>query len=280
MKAPDFSYAKPKSLTEALALLANPDEEAMPLAGGQSLMPMMNFRLAAPETLVDLNALQELRGIRVDGDHVRIGAMTRYADLASNQDVALHLPLFTLALPHIAHAAVRNRGTIGGSVALSDPAAEMPAVLLALEATITVSGQNGTRNIRADDFFHGLYETALEAGELVTEILVPVRRPDQRFGFYELARRHGDYAMAGVAVAVTGAAKIDSCSIAFFGIADKAVRATEAEAALQGKTPEDGLDAAKSALDALDFTADLNASESMKRHLSGVVLERALGGLS
>jgi len=280
MKAPDFAYAKPSSLADALELLADGDQDAMPLAGGQSLVPMLNFRLAAPDTLVDLNGLEELCGIRLDGEVVRIGAMARYAELGASDLVAEHLPLFCMALPHIAHAAVRNRGTIGGSVALADPAAEMPAVLLALDASIRVVGRSGLRTIKADDFFEGLYETALEAGELITEISVPIRKPQDRFGFYELARRHGDYAMTGVAIATAGTAKIDSCRIALFGIGDKAMRATGAEAALRGRSVADALEEAKTALADLPMAADLNASETMKRHLSGVVLERALRDLT
>ena len=280
MKPPNFTYAKPKSLSDALELLADENQDAMPLAGGQSLMPMLNFRLAAPDTLVDLNGVEELCGIRVDGTHVRIGAMARYAELGASELVAEHLPLFSMALPHIAHAAVRNRGTIGGSVALADPAAEMPALLLALDASIRVLGSSGLRTIAADDFFEGLYETALETGELITEISVPMRGAQDRFGFYELARRHGDYAMMGVAIAAAGSTAIDNCRIAFFGIGDKAVRATGAETALRGRSVADALDDAKMALADLPMAGDLNASEATKRHLSGVVLERALRDLT
>jgi len=274
MKAPDFSYVRPDTLQEALAILA--DDEAMPLAGGQSLMPMMNFRLAAPETIVDLNAIDDLRGINVADGIVKIGAMTRYAELAQSDEIATHAPLIRLALPHIAHAAIRNRGTIGGSIALADPAAEMPAVMLALGATVEVEGANGKRRVAADDFFLGLYETALEDAELITAISIPQREPDDRFGFYELARRHGDYAMAGVAIAIPaqGAAKI-----AFFGNADRAIRATGAELALSSGISDAAVQSALDSLDALPFDGDLNAESGTKRHLAGVVLKRALKGL-
>lgn len=272
MKAPDFSYVKPGSVTEALTILADPDADAMPLAGGQSLMPMMNFRLAAPATLVDLGGIDALRGIREDGDEIRIGAMTRYADLAAAPVIAAHVPLFTMALPHIAHAAIRNRGTIGGSVSLADPAAEMPALLLALDAAIHVQGEAGTRRIAADDFFLGMYETMLDEGELVTEIAIPIRQHAQRFGFYELARRHGDYAMVGVALATRAD---NTCRIAFFSIADRAIRATAAEAALA----TGNLTAAIAALDDLPFDGDLNAAPATKRHLAGIALKRAMEGL-
>lgn len=275
MKPAEFTYERPGDLGEALALLGNPDIDASPLAGGQSLMPMMNFRMAQPKTLVDLNGLEELRGIRLDGGVLRIGAMTRYAELAASDEVRRHAPLIGLALPHIAHAAIRNRGTIGGSVSLADPAAEMPALMLALAARITVQSAAGERTIAADDFFLGLYETALEPGELVTEIALPQASVSQRCGFYELARRHGDYAMAGVAVT---AEATEQHRVAFFGVSDRAVRAKGAETALDGQPAGDpqALEAAVAALDEIEFSADLNGAEATKRHLAGVVLKRAL----
>ena len=280
MKAADFSYARPGTVQEALAILADPDADAMPLAGGQSLMPMMNFRLASPGTLVDLNGIGDLHGIQAADGMVRIGAMTRYADLARSAEIAKHVPLFGMALPHIAHAAIRNRGTIGGSVSLADPAAEMPALLLALDADIRVEGGNGARRIGADDFFLGLYETALDDGELVTEIAVPQRSDTDRFAFHELARRHGDYAMAGVAVRMSGASEPARCRVAFFGIADRAMRATGAEAALSAGISDNAIDVAVGSLAELRFDGDLNATPDTKRHLAGVVLKRALKELS
>ena len=272
MKAADFRYERPASLPDALALLADEDLDAAPLAGGQSLMPMMNFRLAQPGTLIDLSALDDLRGVTLDEGMLRIGAMTRYVDLTRSELMATHAPLIAMALPHIAHAAVRNRGTIGGSVALADPAAEMPALLLALDAQITVQSEAGPSIHAAADFFLGMYETALEDGELVTEIAIPIAGPDDRFAFYELARRHGDYAMAGVAVARRGSLH----RIAFFSISDKAMRASGAEASLDAGRP---VAEAVLTLGDLPFSGDLNASTSMKQHLSGVVLTRALEAL-
>lgn len=280
MKAADFSYTRPDTVQDALAILADPDADAMPLAGGQSLMPMMNFRLAFPGTLVDLNGIPGLRGIQAADGVVRIGAMTRYAELAASAEIASHVPLFGTALPYIAHAAIRNRGTIGGSVSLADPAAEMPALLLALDAEIHVEGRGGARRIGAENFFLGLFETALNEGELVTEVVVPQRSVTDRFAFYELARRHGDYAMAGVAVRMSGASEPADCRIAFFGIADRAMRATGAEAALSAGLSDDAIDAAVSSLTDLRFDGDLNAKPETKRHLAGVVLKRALKGLS
>lgn len=264
MKSPEFHYERPESLEVALALLG---EDVSPLAGGQSLMPMMNFRMARPETLVDLNRISDLSGIVDEGDVLRIGAMTRYVDLMGSDLIAVHVPLFGLALPHIAHAAIRNRGTIGGSVALADPAAEMPAVLQALGATICVQSQDADRQIAADDFFTGIYETALEPNELVTAILVP--KDQAKVGFYELARRHGDYAMAGVAVAMEHAPRV-----AFFSVSDRALRVPGVEVAL----PD--LDAAIEALSTVDFVGDQNASPDTKRYLAGVVLRRAVEGMA
>ena len=274
MKAPDFRYERPESLSAALALLADDSVDAMPIAGGQSLMPMMNFRLAAPGLLVDLNGLSELDGIRHADGWLEIGAMTRYRTLAASAVIAEMAPLMAKALPHIAHPAIRNRGTLGGSVALADPAAEMPAVLIALGARIVLAGTGGTRKVAADDFFLGLYSTARADGELVTAIEVPVAAPGQRFGFHELARRHGDYAMAGCAIAAAG--DLSRVRIALFGISDRALRATGAEAALAGG---DGgataLEAAVATLSELEFDGDLHAAPDTKRHLAGVALKRA-----
>ena len=271
MKAADFSYVKPCSVAEALAILADPMADAMPLAGGQSLMPMMNFRLAAPGTLVDLNCLDALRGIHKEDNTIRIGAMTRYSELAASREIVEHVPLVSAALPYIAHPAIRNRGTIGGSVAPSDPAAEMPALLLALDAVVLVQGSTGARRIDAQDFFLGMYETALSDGEIVTDIEIPIADAGDRFGFYELARRHGDYAMAGVAlrIAATGT------RVAFFGVADRALRVRDAEHALQSGD----LETAIAALDTLSFDGDLNAAPETKRYLAGIVLKRAVGGI-
>ncbi|QFS82818.1 6-hydroxypseudooxynicotine dehydrogenase complex subunit alpha [Roseivivax sp. THAF40] len=275
MKAADFAYEKPDSLDAALALLADPDRDASPIAGGQSLVPMMNFRMAMPELLVDLNGLDELRGISADaGGGLRIGAMTRYSALEASDLVTERAPIIAMALPHIAHAAIRNRGTIGGSVSLADPAAEMPALMLVLDAEIEVQSAKAQRRIKADEFFTGLYETALDEGELVTAIHVPAAPSGRRFAFYELARRHGDYAMAGVAIAGTGDA-LEDPRIAFFSVSDRALRARGAEAALAAGDVEGAI----AALDEIDFAGDLNADAKTKRHLAGVVLKRALGRL-
>lgn len=272
MKAPDFAYERPDSVAAAVALLRAGDdagEDVMLLAGGQSLMPMMNLRMARPDRLVDLNALRDLAYVREEADHIAIGAMTRFSDLLASPTIGEHVPLFTRAIPFVAHPAIRNRGTIGGSVALADPAAEMPALLLALDGTIVLEGPGGTRKVAADDFFLGIYETDRRADELVREIRVP--KGGGPFAFHEIARRHGDYAMAGVAVAL-GAPRV-----ALFGVSDRAVRAKGAEAALSGRDAGDPSVVAE-AVAALDlaFAGDLHNSEATKRHHAGVVLKRAL----
>ncbi len=281
MKAPDFDYVRPGTLGEALTLLDGADRDTMPLAGGQSLMPMLNFRLASPDLLVDLNGIDELTGIADEGETIVIGSMTRHADIERSELVAAHLPLLTNALPTIAHPAVRNRGTIGGSVALADPAAEVPALLLALNATIVVTSQRGGRNIAADDFFLGLYETALKPGEIVKAVSITKAAGARVHGFAELSRRHGDYAMVGLAATAASSAPLEDLRLAFFGIADRAIRAVEVERALNGETASDErtMTAAKEAIGALSFHGDLHASASTRRHLAGVLLKRVLEAL-
>ncbi|MBD3678472.1 MAG: xanthine dehydrogenase family protein subunit M [Rhodobacteraceae bacterium] len=281
MKAPDFRYERPESLSAALALLADEANGAQPLAGGQSLMPMLNFRVAAPEMLVDLSGVAELRGISDSGDSIRIGAMTRYRDLAEWSDLEAKLPLVALALPHIAHHAIRNRGTIGGSISLADPAAEMPALMMALDAEITLTSADGERTVPASEFFLGFYETAREENELVTSVRVPAATSGQRSAFYELAPRHGDYAMAGVAMVADAASPITNLRAAFFGIAGQPIRLSVLEAALNGKAPDDeaAITVATAAFDEVDFIDDLKASAATRRHLAGVVLKRALAEL-
>ena len=278
MKPADFSYAKPKSLDELLQLLGDTDKDFQVLAGGQSLMPMMNFRLAQPELLVDLNAIPELQYIEDARDHIKVGAMTRYAQLAGSDLVREHLPLVSMALPHIAHAAIRNRGTIGGSAALADPAAEMPALLLALEASLELASAGGRRHVAAEDFFLGIYETALEEGEIIQSIAIPKKKPGEAFGFHELARRHGDYAMAGVAIAANTIDPASNVRIAMFGVADRAQRMSGAEQALEGHKLDapSALEAAIGSFEELEFEGDLNADAATKKHLAGVVLKRAL----
>jgi len=263
VKAASFAYAKPRALAEALDLAARPGAKI--LAGGQSLIPSLNMRLSSPELLVDINGLEELKGIHLDKDTVRIGALTTHAELARSDVVKKHLPLLAAAVPHIAHPAIRNRGTLGGSLALADPAAEYPACTLALDATIVVTGKKGSRKIKAGDFFKGLFETALKPGELLTAVEFKARKKDERSAFLELARRQGDYATIGLAAFATNGTK----RLAYFGAGDRPILAQYAAKAKD-------LDSAKAALAKdLQPPADLYHSSATKLHLARVLLERA-----
>jgi carbon-monoxide dehydrogenase medium subunit len=279
MKAPRFAYARPGSVAEALALLAEHKDEARVLAGGQSLVPMLNFRVAAPKVLVDINRIAGLAGIKVARNHVRIGALTRHVELERSADITLHLPLVAQAMPHIAHPAIRNRGTFGGSCALADPAAELPACALALGATFVLAGRKGERRVAAQDFFRGLYTTALKAGELLVAAEFPRAKPGYASAFGELARRHGDYAMVGVAAhGSTQGGKFSDMRVAFFGVGDHPARAAQFERALEGKpAAAAAIEGALAKLDAdLDPRADLHASAATKRHLARVLAGRVL----
>jgi len=279
MKAPRFAYARPANMAQALALLAEHKDEARVLAGGQSLVPMLNFRVAAPKVLVDINRIGALAGIKVARDHVRIGALTRHVELERSEEIARHVPLVASAMPHVAHPAIRNRGTFGGSCALADPAAELPACALALEATFVLAGKKGERRVAAKDFFKGLYATALKAGELLVAAEFPRAKPGWASAFGELARRHGDYAMVGVAVhgSIKGGIFSD-LRVAFFGVGDRPLRAAQFERALEGQPATgEALEGVLAKLDAdLEPRADLQASAQTKRHLAKVLARRVL----
>ena len=256
MKAPSFAYAKPRTLAEAFDLLERPG--ARILAGGQSLIPSLNLRLSAPELLVDITGLTELRGIALEQDVMRIGTLTTHADIERSAEIRKHLPLLADAVVHVAHPAIRNRGTFGGSVALADPAAEYPACLVALDATIVLRSRDGERMVQAEDFFKGLFEVDLRPGEIVAGAEIPALLKDERSVFSELARRQGDYAIVGLAGVATSAQK----RIAFFGLGAKPVL-------LKPKS----LDEAKASLPAP--SADLYNTAATKMHLAKVLLERA-----
>ena len=267
MKAPAFAYAKPKSLEEALELLERPGARA--LAGGQSLIPSLNMRLSAPELLVDINGLCALRGITLEQGVVRIGALTTHAEIEADERVRKHVPMLADAVSHVAHPAIRNRGTIGGSLALADPAAEYPAVVLALEASIFVAGKKGERMIPAGEFFRGLFETAVAPGELVTAVEFKAIGKDERSAFLELTRRHGDYAIVGIA-----AHKSAQTRFVFFSVGSTPFLASKA-------SKSKSLEEAKSALrEELEPAADLYHTSRTKLHLAGVLLERAWNTLS
>jgi aerobic carbon-monoxide dehydrogenase medium subunit len=236
MKAPDFGYVKPTRLDQALDLLASHGAAAVPLAGGQSLVATLNLRLSAPEILVDISDLDELKGIRMEEGTVSIGAGTVHADIASSPLVRRHLPLVTEAMRHVAHVAIRNRGTIGGSLAYADPAAEMPACGVALGATFVLASAKGQRLVPACDFYKGLFETDLAAGELLTEVRFPQQNRQENWGFSELARRHGDFALAGLA-AITrqDGNTVATARLAYFGCTDYAKLARRVAAKLCGE---------------------------------------------
>lgn len=268
MKPAPFAFKKARSLDEAIALLA--EKDAKLLAGGQSLIATLNMRLSAPALLIDINGIAGLDGISAKGDTIEIGALARHAQVERSDIVAKRAPLIARAIPHIGHPAIRNRGTFGGSIAFADPAAELPACLLALDAEIDVHGPKGKRTIKAQDFFRGLFETALTPRDVLTAVRVPVANGDMRIGFAELARRHGDYAIVGLAASAraTGGNLAD-VRLAFFGVGDTPVRATKAEAALvRGE-----VDAAVDALD-LDPHDDVQATAKVKKHLAGILLRR------
>jgi carbon-monoxide dehydrogenase medium subunit len=284
MKPAAFDYLRPASRSEALALLADHGDDAKPLAGGQSLIPAMNFRLAMPALLVDLNAIADLSHITRQGRDLRIGAMTRHRAVERSEDVRAAAPLVHEAMPFIAHAAIRTRGTIGGSLAHADPAAELPAVMIALDARVRVENAQGSREVPAADFFTGLFSTALEAGELVTEIEIPSTQvAGLRSGtaFEEFSRRHGDFALAGVAarVAVDGSGLCRFARIALFGVGDRPMLAINGGRVLEGQPPTAGV--IRAAADAtaredIDPTSDIHASARYRRHLAGVLIQRAL----
>ena len=279
MKPSVLSYVKPTTLSDALGLLSKHGEDAQILAGGQSLVPTLNMRLSSPDLLVDINGLDELSGVRLEGNHIRIGALTRHVDIENSSIIAEHCPLIALAMPHIAHPAIRNRGTFGGSIALADPAAELPACMCALEATIEVVGNGGTREIVAKDFFKGLYETELENGEIVTAVAVPIVTPKTIIAFDELSRRHGDYAMAGLAVSAKMDDKnIETINICFFAISGTPILAKGAAKILNNGIIDDN--SLKKALEQLendlDPLPDLYASSALKMHYSKELLKRNL----
>jgi carbon-monoxide dehydrogenase medium subunit len=281
MKASAFSYARATSVANALDLLATHGESAKVLSGGQSLMPAMNLRLISPEWIVDIGELAELRGIERNGDVLRIGALTRHVDLMRSSEIATDAPLLAEAIAHVAHPAIRNRGTIGGSLAHADPAAELPACMLALGATIIVRGQTGERRIAAEDFFTGIYETALAPEELLVAVEVPVARQGSAHFFHEFARRHGDYAIVGMAARASVQNGVFSdLRIAFFAVGDRPMLA-RAAAKLVGVTVTPALLSEASAAlgDELEPQEDQEASAAMRRHLAKVLLARSVSAL-
>jgi carbon-monoxide dehydrogenase medium subunit len=269
VKPAPFAYRRARSLDEAVALLGE-HKEARLLAGGQSLIATLNMRLSAPSLLIDINGIGGLDGIEAKAGMVEIGALVRHAQAERSDVIAKYAPLIARAMPHIGHAAIRNRGTLGGSIAYADPAAELPACLLALDGEVEATGPKGTRTIHAQDLFKGLFETALGPQDVLTAIRVPAATKDTRVGFAELARRHGDYAIVGLAASARAEGKgLSQVRLSFFGVGATAMRARKAEAALAGSN----VDGAVAALD-LDPQDDVQASAAVKKHLAGVLLRR------
>ncbi len=287
MKPARFRYARAGSLGEALALLAEAPGDTKLLAGGQSLVPMLNMRLVRPAVLVDVNGVRELTGIApTAGGGLRIGALTRHAELAAAPAVTERAPLLAEAARHVGHAAIRNQGTLGGSLAHADPAAELPAALLALDARVQITGPRGAREVAADAFFRGLLATALEPDEILTAIDVPAQPPG--WGFVEIARRPGDFALAGVAAVVRVGHPLTLPSpplggegevrVVGFGVGDRPVRLGGAERLL-ASAPLDGESAARAGAAAgldCDPPSDVHGSAEYRRHLATVLTERAL----
>ena len=280
MKPPVFDYFRPASVDEALALLAEHGADAKALAGGQSLVPAMNFRLAQPAALVDLNGLDELAGIGDGPAALQLGAMTRHCAVERSAVVAKRAPLLTETMPYVAHPQIRNRGTVGGSLAHADPAAELPAVMVASSARFLLRSRSGERWIDAERFFTGLFATALEPGELVTAVEVPVLASRTGWAFEEMSRRHGDYALVGVACLVTldAAGRCAAARIALLSVGEGPVLAPSATAALAGVQPTpDALRAAAEAVNAdIDPPSDIHASAAFRRRLASVLTRRAL----
>ncbi|HYF77872.1 MAG TPA: xanthine dehydrogenase family protein subunit M [Symbiobacteriaceae bacterium] len=281
MKPAPFDYHAPATLAEAIALLREHGDAAKLLAGGQSLVPMLNMRLARPGVLIDLNRVAGLSDVRQEGDTLVIGAMTRHAEVERSALVARLQPLLTEAMAQVGHIQIRNRGTIGGSLVHADPSAELPAVLVALDGSVRVAGPGGEREIAAADLFLMYFTTSLQADEVLTEVRLPVLPAQTGWAFEEVARRHGDFALVGVAVTLTldEEGGISAGRIALTGVGMTPVRAASAEARLAGRppTPEVFAEAASAVRDEIEPDTDIHATADFRRHLAGVLTERALG---
>jgi carbon-monoxide dehydrogenase medium subunit len=278
VKPAPFAYAKARTVDDAVALLAGHHGEAKLLAGGQSLIATLNMRLSHPSLLVDINGIAGLDRIAVNGGTLEIGALVRHRQIERSDVVAKHAPLLYQAMPHIAHPAIRNRGTIGGSVAFADPAAELPACMLALDAELEIAGASGKRRVKAGDFFKGLFETAIGPHEMLTGIRIPVATPETRVGFGELARRLGDYAMVGLAAsAKASGGRLADVRLVYVGVGETPLRARKAETALAGGSLDDAVTALSGDLAPPD---DIQATGAVKMHLAGVLLRRVAAQLA
>jgi aerobic carbon-monoxide dehydrogenase medium subunit len=274
VKAPDFEYVRVSTLAEALKQLDTSDDVRL-LAGGQSLLPSLNLRLSQPQKLIDISRIKGLSGITKGRGIIKIGALTRHCEIEASHLIREQLPLLSMAVHHIAHPAIRNRGTIGGSLALADPAAEWPACCMALDAIIVTTSSRGEKRIAAADFVQGLYATVLEPDEMITSVEIPVSDKGAVAGFSELARRHGDYALVGLAAQGTLLnGRWSKVKLVFFGVSDRPIFAAEAaEKLIEGR----GVKAAQDCIDsALDFSGDDVCSAETRLHLARVLLGRVI----
>ena len=280
MKVPPLDYACPATIAEAVALLAAHNGDAKPIAGGQSLMPMLAFRVASPSLLVDLRKLPDLNRIAIADDGVRLGALVRWRDIEDDVRLRSAQPLLAAAIEHVAHYQIRNRGTVGGSLAHADPAAEMPGIALTCDAEISVMGSAGARVIRARDFFLGPLITALTADEIITEVKLPAWPARRRWGFQEFSRRRGDFALAGVALFYDedDDGKAVNAHAGAIGVGDRPVRLSAVEAALNGHAVDAATiaAAAKAASAEVEPADDIHAPAAYRRALVGTLTERAL----
>jgi CO/xanthine dehydrogenase FAD-binding subunit len=280
MKPPRFEYHDPSTVHEVVSLLAQYGGEAKLLAGGQSLMPVLNMRLARPAALIDLRRVEGLSYIREEEGVLAIGAMTRHADVERSPLVAHRQPLLTEAVGQIGHIQIRNRGTIGGSVAHADPAAELPALLVALDATLVITGTDGVRTVQAEDFFLMYFTTSIQEQEILTEVRIPVLPARTGYAFQELARRHGDFALCGVACTLTldQAETISDCRLGLTGVGMTPIRPREAEEYIKGKKPGAELftEVGRMVADGIEPDGDLHASAEYRQQLAKVLTARAL----
>jgi len=281
MKPAPFKYIAASSLDHALSLKAENGDDARFLAGGQSLIPAMNFRLARPTVLIDINGLNDLAGIDRSGSEIRIGALTRYCDLERDGDFLKSCSLFADALPHIAHPQIRNRGTIGGNLSHADPASELPAIAVAMEAQMRIKSSTGERQVAASEFFTGLLSTDIQPDEMLVDIVFPSPKPRSGACFMEVARRRGDFALAGIAAMVT-LDEMRRCSevrLALCGVGETAVDASDAAAGLIGQpcTPEAIEVVTAGVRDAIAPSGNVHASPDYQRHIAGVLAMRAIG---
>lgn len=280
MKPAPFKYIKASSVAHALSLKAEYGDDARFLAGGQSLIPAMNFRLARPAVLIDINDLSDLAGCSDAGGKVRLGALTRYRALERNDDFLKAHPLFADALPHIAHPQIRNRGTIGGNLSHADPASELPAVVLAMQARLHMKSASGEREVDACDFFIGLLTTDLQPDEMLVDITLPVERPRCGAAFMEVARRRGDFALAGVAAIVTldAQGRCSQVRLGLCGVGETPVDASAAASSLIGETFSDKAAEAVAAdvQQLIEPAGNVHATSGYQRHVAGVLTGRAL----